>query len=78
MTKRVLAIKGFVEELQQLALNGTPLRMAINGLNATMTAAQARKLLEKSEQTLQRHLVNIVEKNDEQADALLADLKISS
>jgi len=76
MTKRAKAIRGFVIELQTLALDGTPLRMALQGHSTTCTAQEAEERLHQSTLNLQAYLVDMLENNEEQAEALMKELGV--
>lgn len=77
MTRRASAITNFVNNLSDLALNGTPIRTALNGCNKTMTVQDGEKMLKQYTDNMKAHLIDIVEGNEEQAEALLAELKLS-
>lgn len=76
MTKRAKAIQGLVTEITKIAIDGTPIRMAIQGTNPTLTALEAQLLLLQSQLNMQAFLVDILENNPEQAEALMAELNI--
>ena len=76
MTKRAKSIQGFVEELTKLTLDSTPLKMAIQGHNPSLSAVEATAIVRQCQLNLQAFMVGIVENNEEQAEALMAELNV--
>jgi hypothetical protein len=77
MTKRAKAIQGFVSEITKLAIDATPIKMGIQGSNPNLSAIEATLLLSQCQLNMQAHLVDILENNPEQAEALMAELGIN-
>lgn len=78
MTKKAQAIDAFVDTLSLFCLNGTGLTMALKTTSfSTMTAEDAKAEIEAYKRTLKAHMVTITEGNEEQAEALMNDLKIT-
>ena len=76
MTKRAKSIQAFVAELTKLTIDALPIKMAIQGNNPTLTSQEAKEILFQCQLNLQAHLVEIVENNEEQAEALMAELGV--
>jgi hypothetical protein len=76
MTKRAQAINGFMDTLSDLVLDSMAIRMAIKGGSTTLTVAQGEEVLKGYQRGLKAHLANIVENNDEQAEALMKELGV--
>lgn len=76
MTKRARAIQGMVAEITKLGIDGMTIKMAIQGANPNLSPDAGRALLLQSQLNMQAHLVDILENNPEQAEALMAELNL--
>ena len=76
MTRRAKAIERLVEEIQWIAVNGTPLRMAINGNNQQMTVVEAKQKIHQSALNMKASFADLMENNPEQAEALMQELGV--
>ena len=76
MTKRAKAIQGLADQLGMLAMDGTPIKLSLSGNNKTMPVEEGRRILLQYKMNIQAHLVDLVENNDEQAEALMQELGI--
>jgi len=74
MTRKANAINGFIEELTMLALHGTALKLSLNGSNDLLSKKKGEEMLAQHQDAMKTHLVNIVEGNEEQAEALMTEL----
>jgi len=76
MTKRAIAIEGFVKELTALTLDAFAINTGLQGLNPNLTPTQAYLLLTQTQLNLKAYLVDMLENNSEQAEALMAELNV--
>jgi hypothetical protein len=73
-TKKAIAIKGFVAELALLALDSMAIKTGLQGINPNISIKKAAEMLEQSQRSLMAFLVDIVETNPEQVEALMKEL----
>lgn len=76
MTQKAKSINALVETLSLLAVNGTAIKLGINCPKTPEQKQEFNDLLIHYQNALKAHLANIVEGNEEQAEALMADLGV--